>query len=115
MISGPSYVIYHVSDLPAARRFYTETLGYSVEGESPAFVQFESRGGATLALGTEDQGAPIEVWWFVDDADAACTDLRAKGAEVVTPPHDEPFGRAFEIRDPGGNHVRLLQLPAGGQ
>jgi predicted enzyme related to lactoylglutathione lyase len=115
MINGPNFVILHVQDLPAARQFYTEALGYTIERESPEFVQFDSRGGATLALGTEDAGAPTELWWFVDDAETACADLRSKGVVVVAPPHEEPFGRAFEVADPAGNVVRLLQLPVGGQ
>jgi predicted enzyme related to lactoylglutathione lyase len=118
MLQGLNFVITHVSDVAAARAFYTEKLGFDVEDENPAFVQFRHPGsGATYAIGTFTGGPhelPTELWWFVDDADATHAALAAQGVEVVTPPHDEPFGRAFAIKDPGGNTLFMLQLPHRG-
>jgi predicted enzyme related to lactoylglutathione lyase len=111
MVTGPDFVLLHVPDIAAAKQFYTETLGYGVEAESPEFVQFANTGGATLALGVEGAGDPVELWWFVSDADATYADLQARGVEIVHPPADQPFGRTFSVKDVSGNMVNLLQLP----
>jgi predicted enzyme related to lactoylglutathione lyase len=87
-----------------------------VEAEQPGFVQFRRpRDGATFALSRTEEGTDrVELWWFVDNADAEHAALKARGVEVVTPPHDEPFGRAFTIKDPSGAAQNLLQLPTRG-
>lgn len=113
MSTGPNFVIMHVRDISKTRQFYTDTLGYTLETESSAFVQFKSNNGTILALSTEVGGDPVELWWFVEDADATHETMRADGIEMVSAPRDEPFGRAFAIKDPSGNTLNLLQLPAG--
>lgn len=116
MLQGLQFIILHVEDVDAARTFYTETLGLEVEAEQPGFVQFKQPGGgATFAISRTEAGTdPIELWWFVDDADATHAALARRGVEVVTPPHDEPFGRAFAIKDASGARQFLLQLPNRG-
>ncbi|MDB5074558.1 MAG: hypothetical protein JWO42_737 [Chloroflexi bacterium] len=113
MFQGLQFVILHVPDLAAARGFYTERLGFEVEAEQPGFIQFRTPGsGATFAISQDDGSRERkEAWWFVDDADATHAALKAKGVEIVTPPHDEPFGRALAIKDPSGANLYLLQLP----
>jgi predicted enzyme related to lactoylglutathione lyase len=114
LTGGPSFIIRHVPDIDEARGFYTDKLGLVVEAQQEGFVQFASPGGATFAL-SRDQGAgePIELWWFVENADATHDALRARGVEIAAPPKDEPFGRAFSIKDPSGNTVYLLQVRDG--
>lgn len=107
------FVIRHVPDIEAAKAFYRDALGLAIEGESPDFVQFANSGGATFALGPVAAGEPIELWWYVDDADAAHAALRQAGVAIVEPPTDQPFGRSLVVKDPAGNNVYLLQLPAG--
>ena len=116
MLQGLNFVIVHVPDIETARDFYTEKLGFTVEAQQPGFVQFRQPGsGATFALGQEDPAHErVELWWFVDDADATHATLRDRGVEIVSPPTDEPFGRAFSIKDTAGNQLNLLQLPNRG-
>jgi predicted enzyme related to lactoylglutathione lyase len=114
MLHGPSFIIMHVPNVNAARTFYTERLGFQVQDEQPGFVQFASTGGATLALAEQGAGGLTELWWFVDDADATHEDLKTRGVEIVSPPKDEPFGRALAIKDTAGNTLYLLQLATQG-
>ncbi|HZS88781.1 MAG TPA: VOC family protein [Chloroflexota bacterium] len=115
MIQGLNFILNHVDDIAAARAFYTEKMGFTVETDLPDFVQFAQSGGATYAIArTTPTESGTELWWFVDDADATHAALAAKGVETVTPPHDEPFGRAFAVKDPAGNILSMLQLPARG-
>ncbi len=100
-----------VSDQDRLIEFYVEKLGFTVEAENPGFVQFRpTEAGAAFALGQQGHGDPIELWWYVDDADATHAALAAQGVEIVSPPADQPFGRTFAIKDPAGNTLNMLQL-----
>lgn len=122
MNSSVQFIVRHVSEIAAARAFYTEKLGFKVEAEQPGFVQFTAPDGAPFAvsLASADPVAkelpgghsePLELWWYVDDADATYAELEAKGVEVVFPPKDMPFGRAFAIKDATGAYCFILQPP----
>jgi catechol 2,3-dioxygenase-like lactoylglutathione lyase family enzyme len=122
MNSGLQFIVRHVADIDAARVFYTEKMGFEVQGEQPGFVQFKAPDGASFAISLASadpvatelpsgQSEPLELWWYVDDADAAYADLRAKGVEVLFPPKDMPFGRAFAVQDPTGARSFILQPP----
>ncbi|HEY1387520.1 MAG TPA: VOC family protein [Ktedonobacterales bacterium] len=122
MNSGLQFVVRHVTDVDAARAFYTEKMGFEVEAEQPGFVQFKAPAGAPFAISLASadpvaaelpsgQSEPLELWWYVDDADAAYAELRAKDVEIVFPPKDMPFGRAFAVKDPSGAYGFILQPP----
>ncbi len=114
MILGLDFVMLHVPNIEQARTFYTEELGFAVEDQQLGFVQFkqhESRG-AIFAL-QEDEGvaphAGVELWWIVDNADTTYATLVSHDVESVSQPTDEPFGRAFIIKDPAGNIINMFQ------
>jgi len=105
-----NFVMLHVRDIAAARAFYAETFGLTVVDENPYFVQFGVPGGAMFGLEKSDQAAQtqtIELWWQVPDMEAAHATLASRGIEIVSPPKDEPFGRALLVKDPDGNTVNL--------
>ncbi len=111
MLQGLQFVMMHVPDVTAARDFYRDKLGCAVEADQPGFVQFrQTERGAAFALGQEGHGDPVELWWYVDDADATSWELAARGVEIVEPPHDMPFGRVFSIKEPAGATLYMLQL-----
>lgn len=114
MINGLQFIIRHVDDVDAARTFYTEKLGFEVTAEQPGFVQFAAPNGANFAIArnTDDPyEQPLELWWHVDNADAAHAELVAKGVEIAFPPRDEPFGRAFAVKDPVAGDLRYMFQP----
>lgn len=116
MLTGLQFVMLHVSDVQKARAFYTEKLGLEIEGEQPDFVQFKQPAGmgATLAIGKgEEELHGPELWWFVEDAEAFYAKLKGQDVECVSEPHDEPFGRAFAIKDPAGYTLYMLQVGQG--
>jgi catechol 2,3-dioxygenase-like lactoylglutathione lyase family enzyme len=115
MLLGLNFVMIHVPDVEQARAFYTEKLGLVVDAEQPGFVQFKQPlgNGASFALSKGEESQPAqgaELWWFVDDADATCAQLAAQDVEIASQPTDEPFGRAFSIKDPSGHILYMLQL-----
>ena len=111
-----NFVLLYVEDIAAARAFYTEKIGFTVKSEIPNFVQFEADGAATFALSQASQPTPtttIGLWWQVADADAIHATLVERQVEITSEPKDEPFGRAFSLKDPEGNIVNFYQPRQG--
>lgn len=117
-IRGTDFVMFEVSDLAAAARFYRDVLGlrqevYSLEYE---WAEFDC-GEVTLAL--KGGGAGVEggmsarLALAVDDVESAYAELDTKGARIVSRPHDHGVCQAFEVLDPDGN-VLLLHRRADG-
>ena len=101
------FVVQYVKDIAAARRFYEEVMGLPVQRSHPTFVQFDK-----FAIASDEpmagQGEP-ELYWLVDDAEAAIAKLSRK-AEVSLPLKEQPFGKVFGIRDADGEPRYLLEL-----
>jgi catechol 2,3-dioxygenase-like lactoylglutathione lyase family enzyme len=101
------FALEYVKDVEAAKRFYVEVLGLDVERYHPTYVQFDS-----FAIASDEslggRGEP-ELYWLVDDADAAFAELAPK-AEVTLPLKQMPFGKVFAIKDPAGRPRFLLEL-----
>lgn len=106
MIKGLTYAIVTTSDVPRARKFFTEKLGLSTEDDmGDAFSQFTTRAGTLWAImEAPEHAAPrgVELYLSVEDVDACYGQWKSRGVEMVTEPHDEPFGRTFAFRDPDG-------------
>jgi catechol 2,3-dioxygenase-like lactoylglutathione lyase family enzyme len=101
------FVLEYVKDIEAAKRFYVDVLGLTVERTHPTFVQFDRFAIASdESLGGRDEP---EIYWLVDDADAAFRELSAK-AEVSLPLKEMPFGKVFAVKDPAGRPRYLLEL-----
>jgi len=117
-VRGTDFVMYQVSDLATAARFYRETLGLPQEvySEEWHWAEFNC-GNVTLALhgGVKlpDQIAGGRIALAVDDVHAACAELKRKGARVVGEPVDYSVCCAVEVLDPDGNTVILHQRADG--
>jgi predicted enzyme related to lactoylglutathione lyase len=106
------FVLEYVTDIEAVKNFYVEVLGLEVDRYHPVFVQFKDKDGAPFAIASDASiggGTDPEVYWLVDDAEAAFKDLSAK-AEVSVPLKQLPFGKVFGIKDPSGQPQYLLEL-----
>jgi predicted enzyme related to lactoylglutathione lyase len=109
-----AFALEYVSDIAAAKRFYVEVLGLEVEREAPVFVQFRDQAGANYAIASDEAmgGARgLELYWRVDDAEAAFSEL-SQQADVVFPPRQMPFGKVFSIKDPAGQPQYLIEFAA---
>ena len=101
------FVVEYVTDIEAAKRFYVEVLGLKVERNSPVFVQFDHFAIASDASMSGNRNS--EVYWLVDDVEAAFKDVSRK-AEVIMPLKQLPFGKTFGIKDPAGQPIYLLEF-----
>ncbi|QEN16779.1 VOC family protein [Mycolicibacterium sp. ELW1] len=102
-----------VSDIEAAKGFYTDYLGLTTEEFNLGWVaRYTSPDtGANLQLVTADATAPempvISV--ATDDVDAAYEQARARGYQIVHPLTTESWGvRRFFVRDPDGNVINVV-------
>jgi predicted enzyme related to lactoylglutathione lyase len=109
MIHGMQFVLVHVPEVAAVEAFYTGTLGLSVAARNTGFLQLAPEGGASVAFGEAPGRDPVELWWYVDDAEAELARLQAQGVEIAQPIVDMPFGRTFAIKDPAGFTLYILQ------
>ncbi len=113
---GLHHVSINVSDVDAARDFYTRVLGLTERADRPDF----SFGGAWLDAGSQqvhlieaDVPPPFGQHFAlaVADLDATVAELRGLGVAVTDPVPVGPGRQAF-VDDPSGNRVELQQPPA---
>ena len=104
-----AFALRYVTDINAARRFYTEVLGMTPERAAPTFVQF-----GAFALASDErigERAGDELYWSIDDAAAVHAELSGARREV-TPIREMPFGKVFTVRDPSGQECFLIEFVA---
>jgi predicted enzyme related to lactoylglutathione lyase len=103
-----------VADVAAARDFYADYLGLSVEEFDMGWVaRFTTPDGrASVQLVTHDATAPQDSAISVHvgaDVDEAYEEAKRRGYEIVHPLTDEPWGvRRFFVRTPQGVVVNVL-------
>ncbi|MGA9532594.1 MAG: VOC family protein [Anaerolineales bacterium] len=121
MIQSATILEIGVTDIAAARSFYCDLLGLTVETEdylpNVLVLQFE-RPGPSLVLYQVETPAAIDyprqaqsLFMFeVEDLDSTIRTLAEAGVELL---HDEPQtiapGRYVAIRDPFGNVHELIE------
>lgn len=100
------FVVQYVKDIEASRKFHVEVLGLEMQRYHPTFIQFDK-----FAIATDQPagGDNPEIYWLVDDAEAAYREL-SRSAEVSMPLESKPFGKVFAVNDPDGRRRYLLEL-----
>jgi predicted enzyme related to lactoylglutathione lyase len=104
------YVELSVTDLVAAKRFYTEAFGWEFTDYGPGYAGIRGAEGAPeaggLALTDEPPraGGPL-VLLFSADLDRTLAAVTGAGGTVASGPYDFPGGRRFTFRDPSGNEL----------
>ncbi|MFD9503861.1 VOC family protein [Streptomyces sp. NPDC060035] len=115
---GISAITLFTEDLGATRRFYEEVFGLPVvfEDDNSAVFEFANtlinllRTTAApeliepAAVAGPEAGARLQLTLGVDDVDAMCKELTARGVTLLNGPMDRPWGiRTASFRDPGGH------------
>jgi lactoylglutathione lyase len=123
-LTGLGAVTLIVEDLPATRAFYADVLGLRplVEDDVSAAFDFgntiinllaapaadELVSPATVA--GPDHGVRSQLTVWVDDADAVCAELNARGVTLLNGPVDRPWGqRTAAFTDPAGHLWEVAQ------
>jgi predicted enzyme related to lactoylglutathione lyase len=102
-----------VTDIDAAKAFYTDFLGLGTEEFNLGWVArfSDPETGARVQLVTRDATSPEDSVMSVhtDDVDAAWAQAQELGLEVVRPLTKEAWGvRRFLVRAPDGNVVNIV-------
>jgi catechol 2,3-dioxygenase-like lactoylglutathione lyase family enzyme len=113
-----------VEDPQRSKAFYEQAFGLSPvdEDDDSAAFGFENMVVNLLrlpaarelidpaAVGDRDAGARFQLTVGVDDADAACAQLAARGVRLLNGPIDRPWGlRTASFTDPDGHVWELAQ------
>ncbi|MET7378543.1 VOC family protein [Streptomyces sp. NPDC005526] len=124
-----SAVSLNVEDVPASSAFLVEHFGFSEVMAADGFasltrddagmnVVFLRRGLETLpADQREEHAAGLILAFVVEDLEGELARLRSEGVAITMPLTDEGWGeRAFQVRDPNGVIVQLVDwnAPGGG-
>jgi catechol 2,3-dioxygenase-like lactoylglutathione lyase family enzyme len=116
--SGISAITLFVEDLTTAKKFYGEIFGLPIKFEDDDSAVFDF--GNTLinllktseareliepaAVAPREAGSRMQFTLGVDDVDATCAELVARGVELLNGPMDRPWGiRTASFSDPGGH------------
>jgi len=115
---GIRAVTLFMEDLALAEAFYQKTFGLPVSFEDGVSAVFKF--GDTLinlltttaareliapaAVGVRGAGSRFQFTIEVDDVDAMCSELTARGVELLNGPMDRPWGvRTASFTDPAGH------------
>ena len=118
-------VALNVDDVPASSAFLTEHFGFREEMAADGFaslarddsgmhVIFLRRGLETLPADQRDDRAQGLILAFdVEDLEGELARLEAEGVAITMPLTEEEWGeRAFQVRDPNGVIVQLVDWNA---
>ncbi|WP_349897257.1 VOC family protein [Parafrigoribacterium soli] len=114
---------FSVDDVPAAKRFYAETLGLDVAENDMGILELQLGSGATVIVYGKPNHVPATFTilnFEVDDVEAAVDDLNGRGvvtkiyedADFPTDAKGISRGRGPDIawfRDPAGNVLSVLK------
>jgi catechol 2,3-dioxygenase-like lactoylglutathione lyase family enzyme len=113
-----------VEDLERAKSFYRDVFGLSMIFEDPNSAVFKfantlvnllevSQAHELIEPGvvaSPDAGSRFQLTIPVDDVDAACADLKARGVQLINGPMDRVWGvRTACFADPGGHIWEFAQ------
>jgi catechol 2,3-dioxygenase-like lactoylglutathione lyase family enzyme len=113
-----------VEDLPRAAAFYRDVFGLETVHEDDDSTAFRLGGSILNVLRVEEaseliEPAPVggasagrrmQLTLWVDDADAACAELKDCGVALLNGPQDRPWGqRTAAFADPAGHVWELAQ------
>jgi lactoylglutathione lyase len=116
-----------VEDVPRSRAFYGDVFGIDLiyEDDDSAVFQLENTIVNLLdaaaaheliepgAVAGPDSGSRFQLTIWVDDADAACAELEARGVTLLNGPVDRAWGqRTACFADPSGHVWEIAQTLA---
>lgn len=97
-------------DLAASERFYRLLGLRQIVRASPRYARFETEGGTTFSIATDEVYTAPVVYFECGDLDVTVAYLQQQGFRFEQEPRDEKWGwREARLRDPAGNAVRLYQ------
>jgi catechol 2,3-dioxygenase-like lactoylglutathione lyase family enzyme len=123
--AASSFPVFIVSNLDAAKAFYTANFGFGIAFENAWYLHLVSDAGIQLGFMLPAQPTQPEIFHpaydgrgvifslEVEDVDAAYADARAQDLRIVLTLRSEDWGqRHFCLEDPNGIHLDIVQAIA---
>lgn len=117
-----SFSVFTVSDLAAAKTFYTENLGFSVAFDGDWYIHLVTNTGVQIGFLLPEQpsqppifkkpylGEGVIFSLEVEDADEAYAIAKSKSLNISLELQSEEWGqRHFCLKDPNGLHIDIVQ------
>ncbi len=105
-------VVYHVSDLSAAKDWYQQITGIAPYFEQPFYVGFDINGcelGLDPDLTNIQVGNHSFVYWSVDDIQVSVEKITLAGGKLIDPIQSVGEGiQVAALEDPWGNAIGLI-------
>lgn len=104
------YVELTVTDLPAAKAFYSDAFDWRFVDYGPEYAGIAAPsgegevGGLLAATEPPPTGGPL-VLLYSDDLDATAVAIEAAGGTILQPAYLFPGGRRLHFADPSGNEL----------
>jgi catechol 2,3-dioxygenase-like lactoylglutathione lyase family enzyme len=100
-----------LSNLPAGIAHYRDVLGFRVNYQDDNVgVMFRDEVTVLLVVRTEAMKGIGSAYFYIENADKLCAEMRAAGAAVGGDPVSFPWGlREFSVKDPEGNELYFGQ------
>jgi catechol 2,3-dioxygenase-like lactoylglutathione lyase family enzyme len=109
---GLRTVIYPAPDLEAAKRWWTEFLGFEPYFDEPFYVGFDPGGYELGLLPDADPAEGALTYWGVDDVNGAVDAALEAGATLDAEPTDVGEGIiTASVRTPDGSIVGFIYNP----
>ena len=111
----PNLLVLRVRDIDRAAEFYRKIgleLVIERHGKGPEHYASEIEGFVFEIYPQTDHSQPttgVRIGFQVHSIDKVVADLAEAGAEVVTAPHDSPWGRRAVVKDTDGHMVELTE------
>lgn len=106
------YIEFPVTDMAAARRFYSAAFGWEFNDYGPEYSGIRNvvgegeAGGLRLQVEAPARGGPLVIL-YSSDLEATLAQVRGAGGRIVTEPFPFPGGRRFHFLDPSGNELAV--------
>jgi catechol 2,3-dioxygenase-like lactoylglutathione lyase family enzyme len=135
MLTGITISHVFVSDQDEALAFYVGKLGLEVSndidfgpmrwltvrvpGQPGRDILLEKAGPPSIDETTAEEvreliakgASGFTIGFTTDDCRRTFEALQAQGVEITQEPVEHPYGIDIGVRDPFGNHIRIVQLP----
>jgi predicted enzyme related to lactoylglutathione lyase len=115
MLKKIDCVMIKVDDLPAAQEYYTEVFGLNPlwGDDSSIGLGFRDTDTEIVLHTNQDIPSQAEVFYLVDNVNAAVTELQNKDCVIIVEPFDISMGKCAVIRDPFGIRLCILDMTKG--
>jgi predicted enzyme related to lactoylglutathione lyase len=100
------YIEITVTDMDAAKAFYTSAFGWSLNDYGPEYAGIQGEGAEQGGLRL-DSAAPPLVILYSEDLEATLDAVTSAGGTIAKPIESFPGGRRFHFNDPAGNELAV--------